>query len=147
MSSFRRACACMLLAIVVACSPDIPPAVVTMPAGVPEASATSGPDPLTPLVPLDIPTYEHSGQAVHPDVVRFAVAWQGWEYWMAMTPFPKGKEAFENPSILVSHDGLRWQVPTGLSNPLAQTPERKGYNSDPDLSYDAVNDRLVLIYR
>ena len=120
---------------------------------VPQELATSvnvtptSPTPFTPLVRLEVPTYERSGQAVHPDVVRFKSAWQGWEYWMAVTPFPRGNEAFENPSILVSHDGLRWQVPAGLVNPLVRTPGRAGYNSDPDLSYDAAGNRLVLLYR
>ncbi len=108
---------------------------------------STSPIPLTPLVQLTIPTFEGSGQAVHPDVVRFKTPWHGWEYWMAMTPFPKGNEAFENPSIVVSHDGLSWQVPAGLTNPLAKTPGQGGYNSDPDLSYDVVGNRLVLIYR
>lgn len=103
--------------------------------------------PSSPLIRLTVPTYEGSGQAVHPDVVWFARPWHGWEYWMAFTPFPSGKERFENPSIVVSHDGMQWQVPPGLFNPLARSPGRDDYNSDPDLSYDAAHDRLLLIYR
>ena len=145
----RRACACVCLAVLATgCSSEVPLAVTPPPPVVPSSLQGSDvPEPLTPLVPLDIPTYEHSGQAVHPDVVRFAAAWNGWEYWMAMTPYPRGKPAYENPSILVSHDGLKWQVPDGARNPLARTPAKKGYNSDPDLTYDASRDRLVLIYR
>jgi hypothetical protein len=109
--------------------------------------ASVAPTPLTPLVQLDIPTYEGSGQAVHPDVVHFKAAWHSWEYWMVMTPFPLGREAYENPSILVSHDGLKWQLPAGIVNPLARTPGKMGYNSDPDMSYDVANDRLVMLYR
>src|SRR5262249_22466565 len=63
------------------------------------------------------------------------------------TPFPQGKETFENPSILVSHDGHTWLVPSGLKNPLAPTPHMAGYNSDPDITYDAANDQLILVYR
>lgn len=109
--------------------------------------SSTSPLPLTPLVQLVVPTADNSGEAVHPDVVRFPSPWHGWEYWMAFTPFPKGNEAFENPSIVVSHDGLRWQPPAGLTNPLAKTPSQKGYNSDPDLTYDVAGDRLILIYR
>lgn len=131
-----------------ACSPEAPLAPVAPPpieASFVESSAS--PVPLTPLVPLVVPTYEGSGQAVHPDVVRFAAPWNGWEYWMALTPFPNGTGSFENPSLAVSHDGLRWQVPAGVTNPLVKTPGKMGYNSDPDLSYDAANGRLVLLYR
>jgi len=103
--------------------------------------------PSSPLVRLTVPTYEGSGQAVHPDVLWFPQPWHGWEYWMAFTPYPGGQERFENPSIVVSHDGVRWQVPPGLFNPLAGSLRRPAYNSDPDLSYDAAHDRLVLIYR
>lgn len=102
--------------------------------------------PLVPLTPIDIPTFDGSGQAVHPDVVRFPAAWHGWEYWMAFTPYPGSNEAMENPSLAVSHDGLRWEVPGEFGNPMIPTP-KSGYNSDPDLSYDAQADRLVMIYR
>lgn len=102
--------------------------------------------PLSPVAMLDVPTYEGSGQAVHPDVVRFPQPWHGWEYWMAFTPYPHAQVDKENPSIAVSHDGIRWQVPAGLTNPIIRTPA-KGYNSDPDLSYDPAADRLVLMYR
>ena len=134
--------------LAVACSGDLPLPTAVLPTV--EASfreTSTSPIPLTPLVQFTIPTFDGSGEAVHPDVVRFRTPWNGWEYWMAMTPFPKGNEALENPSILVSHDGLSWQVPAGLANPLAKTPVKSGYNSDPDLSFDVANNRLVLIYR
>ncbi len=108
---------------------------------------STSPTPLTPLTELKVTTFDGSGQAVHPDVVRFPTAWNGWEYWMTMTPFPGGNEAYENPSILVSHDGIAWTVLPGLAKPLARTPPQGGYNSDPDLSYDGSNNRLVLLYR
>lgn len=148
MKLYRRLYVCVPVAVLaVACSGDVP---LALSVPVIEASfveSSTSPIPLTPLVQLNVPTYEGSGQAVHPDVVRFSTVWQGWEYWMAVTPYPKGNQAFENPSILVSHDGLGWQVPTGLVNPLAKTPGKLGYNSDPDLSYDAAGNRLVLLYR
>jgi hypothetical protein len=104
-------------------------------------------EPSSPLVRLSVPTYDGSGQAVHPDIVWFPKPWHGWEYWMAFTPYPRGQERFENPSIVVSHDGVHWQVPAGLSNPLVGSLRKPAFNSDPDLSYDAAHDRLVLIYR
>jgi len=109
-----------------------------------QAPATT---PVTPLTRLVIPTYEGSGQAVHPDVLWFPSGWHGYEYWMAFTPYPFGKPEFENPSIVVSHNGIDWQVPPGLTNPIVRRGPKGAYNSDPDLSYDQAADQLVMLTR
>ena len=103
--------------------------------------------PATAVVELTVPTYDGSGEAVHPDVLWFPEGWHGWEYWMAFTPYPAGQEHYENPSIVVSHDGVRWEVPAGLENPVVARGRHGGFNSDPDLSYDAAHDRLLLLTR
>ncbi|MBO9605718.1 MAG: hypothetical protein J7639_07195, partial [Paenibacillaceae bacterium] len=61
-----------------------------------------------------IPTYDGSGQTVHPCVLFFPEGWKGHRYWMAFTPYPDGNDQFENPSLVVSGDGVRWFVPPGL---------------------------------
>jgi hypothetical protein len=96
---------------------------------------------------LEVPTYEMSGKSVHPDVVLFPTGWHGSHYWLAMTPYPGGSAAMENPSVLQSDDGLSLVVPTGVTNPIVQPLSRSGYNSDPDLIYDPVQDELVMSYR
>lgn len=103
--------------------------------------------PVTPLTLLVVPTYDGSGQAVHPDVLWFPSRWRGFEYWMAFTPFPGGNPEFENPSIVASHDGITWEVPAGVSNPIVPRPPKGAYNSDPDLSYDSATDGLVMLTR
>ena len=70
---------------------------------------------------LNIPTYDGSGQGVHPDVYYNANGWNGYRYWMAVTPYPGGNAAYENPSIVVSNDNVNWIVPPGLSNPIVAT--------------------------
>ncbi|MBI3568838.1 MAG: hypothetical protein HY084_11635 [Gemmatimonadetes bacterium] len=102
------------------------------------------PTPLAGPFELHVPTYDGSGQTVEPDIVFFPGGWNGWEYWMAINPYPRGDASVEHPSIVVSHDGLDWVVPPGAVNPVVP---RDGANSDPDLSYDPVGDRLVLHYR
>lgn len=87
---------------------------------------------------LAIPTYDGSGQTVHPDVVDMGAGktWNGWRYWLAITPYPGGDATKENPSILVSADGAAWQTPTGLTNPVAPAPAGASstkHNADPDL--------------
>ncbi len=94
---------------------------------------------------LEIPTYDGSGQVVHPDVVYFKDGWNGYRYWMAMTPYPFEDDRYENPSIVVSNDGLHWDEPPGLVNPVASTPVI-GHNCDCDLIYHHQEDQLWLYY-
>ena len=92
---------------------------------------------------LTIPTYEGSGQAIHPDVYYNASGWKGYKYWMTMTPYPNANSDFENPSIVTSNDGYNWEVPPGLTNPIVFPTS--GYNSDPNLAFK--NGTLYLYYR
>ncbi len=92
--------------------------------------------------PLVTPTYDGSGQVVHPDVVHVPGGWNGYEYWMGMTPYPNGNDNYENPSVLVSNDNVTWQVPPGVTNPLE--PEPNGHNDDVDLLL--VDGTMVMYY-
>lgn len=86
------------------------------------------------LAPLTIPTYDGSGQLVHPHVLFVPEGFGGYQWWMAMTPYPSTNDQYENPSILCSTDGLTWTVPAGLTNPLIGPPATAGaFNSDPCL--------------
>ncbi len=62
-----------------------------------------------------------------------------------MTPYPYGRDSYENPSILVSDDGLTWLVPDGLTNPIVPPPACD-HNSDPDIVYNPRNDQLYVYY-
>ena len=114
--------------------------------GVPQQSP--GPDAVETFAnaaaPLTIPTYDGSGQAVEPSVLHFADGWQGHPYWMAVSPYPFGHAALENPSILVSEDGLTWSVPEGLTNPLVLPTQ--GTLSDATLVHDDTSDQLWVYY-
>jgi hypothetical protein len=85
--------------------------------------------------PLTIPTYDASGQAIHPDVIDFGSGntWNGYRYWMAMTPYTGGDNTTENPSIVVSTDGQTWIVPPGLTNPVVPYTGSNLYNADTDI--------------
>jgi len=97
---------------------------------------------------MSVPTYDGSGESVHPDVAAFDAPWHGARYWLTVTPYPKSNQALENPSILASDDGVTVGVPAGLTNPvIAPTRKSKDYNSDPELLYEPATDRLVLFYR
>lgn len=72
--------------------------------------------------PLDIPTYDGSGQPVHPKVLYFADGWNGHRYWMSYEPYPGNDSRLENPSIVVSDDGIAWYEPEGIVNPVSGLP-------------------------
>jgi hypothetical protein len=94
------------------------------------------------------PTYDGSGQAMHPDIVYFPDGWNGYKYWMAMLPLTYGDSSKENPSILASNDGASWEVPPGLNNPIIGQPSPGGCNADTDLVYnDDTNELWVYFLR
>ena len=95
--------------------------------------------------PLDIPTYDGTNQPTHPSVVKFEQPWNGYLYWMAMTPYPFNDGSYENPSIVSSNDGITWVVPSGITNPLINTPN-VGHNCDVDLVYVPNKDELWMYY-
>lgn len=120
-----------------AADPNAPP-----PYTIPTAAPYNSPQALA------TPTYEGSGQAIHPKVLDFgAGGWNGWRYWMVHSPFPGNDDRHENPSILVSQNGYYWQTPTGVPNPLYPAPPVPGFNSDPHLAYDPTANQLVVLYR
>jgi hypothetical protein len=94
---------------------------------------------------LCIPTCEGTGQVIHPDVVYFKDDWNGFKYWMAMTPYPYENDQYENPSVVVSNDGLLWSEPNGIQNPITPTP-LVGHNCDCDMIYNPNCDQLWLYY-
>lgn len=97
---------------------------------------------------LNLETSEGSGQACHPDVAYIPEGFgeKKWTYWMACTPYPYKNAYFENPELFVSHDGINWAVPPGLTNPLVPSLKTLGdHNSDPDILFH--KGELWLFYR
>ncbi|MBN1427861.1 MAG: hypothetical protein JXB07_05705 [Anaerolineae bacterium] len=94
--------------------------------------------------PLSIPTYEGSGQAVHPDVVYVPGGWKGYKYWMVMVPYPYSNGIYENPSIVASNDNQTWKAVT--NNPIVPNPDPGKYvQSDPDILL--VNNIMYVYFR
>jgi hypothetical protein len=98
-------------------------------------------------VPLDVPTYDGSGQLTHPSVLYFPNEWNGHNYWAVATPYPYGDDKYENPSIYCFDiPGENWTVPKEQINPLVSEPS-KGFNSDPCMAYDNKSSELIIFYR
>lgn len=86
---------------------------------------------------------------IHPSVVDMGARWNGYRWWRADTPMP---DEFENPSIWGSNDRVTWEVPPGLTNPIDPWPGAhinnvKWFNSDTELVWDHVGQRLVVFWR
>ncbi|KEI00946.1 hypothetical protein [Clostridium botulinum] len=97
--------------------------------------------------PLKTPTYDGSNQAVHPKVLYFKNGWNGYKYWMGITPYPYGNDDYENPQILVSNDGINFKSPKGPNKPLFVPNDVKRGGHYSDIHLCAVNDTLEVYFR
>lgn len=145
----RRAAVCWLgAALLAGCHaiPGEPDGDALIPAE--EDDAVDSSLPVMPAEPWDlvVPTYEASGEVIHPDVFVAPKTWRGTRFWYAATPYPSGNPLYENPSIFTGNRSRDWQPPAGLQNPVARQ-EAGGYLSDPDILRDPARDELRLYYR
>ncbi len=97
--------------------------------------------------PINTPTYDGSNQAVHPKVLYFDKGWNGYKYWMGITPYPYGNDYFENPQILVSNDGTKFKTSNKINKPLfvPEDVSRGGHYSDIHLCFS--NNYLEVYFR
>lgn len=65
---------------------------------------------------------------------------------MAMTPYPSANSDYENPSLIASNDGVSWEVPPGLTNPIEDKPVG-GNNSDVEIVMSSDGLTLYCYYR
>ena len=108
------------------------------------SAASDGELTLDVIQPLDLTTYDHSGQTVHPDFVSTGPEWPAAGAYLFITPYPNGNANFENPSIYEG-TGMRWTPPNGVTNPLFAPGA--GYYSDPDALYVPERNELWLYFR
>lgn len=126
-------------------------------------SITSSGSRLTPQLPLFVKSYENtkaqvtlatydgSGETIHPSVIAIPAGWNGYKYWMVNTPLPQSQASpsdYENPSIWASNDGVTWDIPAGLTNPIVAKPAGAfAYNADTDIFYNLVDNKLYVIWK
>ncbi len=112
-------------------------------------AAAAQPDPQLAAIPNwvinETPTYEGSGQAMHPDVVYFPGGFNGYRFYMSMTPYPWNDQFVENPSILASNNGYVWTEPQRGINPLMPTPP-VDHNADTDLLWNEATQEFYMHY-
>lgn len=100
---------------------------------------------------LYLPTAYGNNDLIHPSVVYVPDEIGGFKYWLAGTPYYKGDARMENPHIYASNDGVSWEEPTGLTNPIDEKPgapaDKDHYNSDTHLIFNPEKNRLECFYR
>jgi hypothetical protein len=119
---------------------------------------------------LVIPTYDGSNQATHPDALLERSETGGGDpdgsaggaggsaprgierdaagaahLTLVMTPYPFSNDKLENPSLLVSDDGMTFTAPPGVAFPLVPPPAYD-HNNDPDLRRDPRTGDYEILY-
>lgn len=91
---------------------------------------------VNPEEPLDVATYDGSGQLTHPCVRHFPEGVAGHSWWMTASPYPNSALELENPCVWYSDDGIHWSadgIPNPLDLPLTVNGAQASMNSDPHL--------------
>jgi hypothetical protein len=101
---------------------------------------------LVALHTIPVPTYDNTGKSTHPDFMRIAASWSNGACWLVYTPYAGSDGNVENPSLARSADCEHWTPAPGVRAPLFDKPDI-GYNSDPELVYDATSGCLGVVFR
>ena len=113
--------------------------------------------PYNAPLPMVVPS-PNNGGTVHPSVVDFhPTTWNGWRYWMLVTPFGNGgvtggPVGTEDPWVFVSDDGYHWTEPLGITNPISDGTRQAavyigGLNTDTEFCFDPVTSTMHAWWR
>lgn len=117
--------------------------------GSPRSVGLSAARVASPLTRCTLPTpyaATVNDEVVHPSVIHVPGGWNGYEYWMAYTPYPNTNDQYENPCIAASNDRVNWVLPPGAPNPVVANQFANGHLSDADICIGPGN-VLYMIYR
>lgn len=98
---------------------------------------------------LNVPMSDGFGQPVHPDIYYNESGVFGYQYWMVITGYAAGIDNYENPELFCSHNGFDWEVPDGVTNPIAPDPDgefSEKFNSDPDMVFVPEEMKFYIYY-
>lgn len=104
---------------------------------------------------------KYRDESTHPSIVYIKEGFGGHKYWLAHTPYPNSVGVFENPCIYYGDEDEDGNPPklfhpisgvasgdyVMIDNPIVKVPNANQTNSDPDLFFDAENNKLCLISR
>jgi hypothetical protein len=98
-------------------------------------------------IEVSIPTYDGSGQTVHPDIIYFPNQKYGYHFYLAITPYYNGDDDYENPSLFVSNNGVYFKPFDSSTNPIVEFPGGSKYNNDPDVFYLEDSSKFYMFYQ
>ena len=100
---------------------------------------------------LRIPSVYKTNQVMHPKVLKITSPRFGgtnYTYFMAFTSYPDSDRKTENPAVVASVDGIKWEYPTGVPQNLDDGFGKDSeYNSDTHLVYRPDTGTLECWYR
>lgn len=97
---------------------------------------------------LDITTFDGGNEAMHPKALYFEEGFGGYKFWLAYSPYTDWSELVETPCIACSQDGVNWETPKGVTNPLDKFDSvATTFLSDPHLVYNSTTKYLEIWYR
>jgi len=116
-------------------------------------------------LPLSIPDPYGYNQFNQPSIYFNETGVFGHKWWMFITPYAYSNGIYENACLYYSDDGLIWNVPPGVKNPIGMQIESDynsnaygfdpygsdpygsdPYGSDPDLIYNPDTEKFMLYY-
>ena len=98
---------------------------------------------------LITPAYvtDENNELVHPCVIYEKNGWNGYKYWMCVNPLPDGDASNEDPCFYVSNDGVTWNEPDGLVNPIATKTNVLYHLSDSYITLTPTKDKMLCYWR
>jgi len=111
-------------------------------------------------LPLSIPDPYGYNQFNHPSIYFNETGVFGHKWWMFITPYAYSNDTYENACLYYSDDGLVWNVPPGVKNPIGTQIESEynsnaygadpygadPYGSDSHLIYNPDTEKFMLYY-
>ena len=106
-------------------------------------------------LPLSIPDPYGYNQFNQPSIYFNETGVFGHKWWMFITPYAYSNGTYENACLYYSDDGLIWNVPPGVKNPIGTRIESDynsnaygfdPYGSDPNLIYNPDTEKFMLYY-
>lgn len=96
------------------------------------------------------------GYFIHPSVIWNRTPVFGHNYWMSVTPYPyvdqpsSENQSMETPCLYYSDDGLTFEDPQGIKNPIAGVNpvgyDKNAYGSDPEIVYNPDTKQMFCYY-
>jgi hypothetical protein len=100
----------------------------------------------TTTIAVPNPYFPLADTPVHPSLLYIEGGWNGYQFWLAYTPYPGSDSSKENPCVAASNDGINWIAPA--TNPIVPVPVlANSYNADTHLAMSSDGLTMYMMYR